>query len=310
MIKTVTRRTALASAAAAPVVAAGAAAVATPPQLLKFATPADHVRAFLKLNVSLETETVFYTYTGTLEAMVPGKEIVNLCACTSIVRREMEKKPEGHVMNIWEATVYHRPGEFTPLDEFVNPLNNRKVRPFHQREGRGQSLWTDNGPSFLRADGQWVSRYNADNPFKLEWMQAGERIWVSRYSSGVYLKNPLPKDKWPLEHSGPHLIYSEKTTNSCLARDLADPKITNVPNATYSLNVNMLWWPWLLMGEAPGHLVWNAHGAKVASADAIPAQTRALVEAIHPNITKPGVPWDGRHNLWTDYPKMRDPVKA
>ena len=90
---------------------------------------------------------------------------MRLVDSTTVIRRQVEVRPEGHHISIWEATVYHRPGASAPLNEFVNPLNGRTVRPFHQREGRGQSLWTENGPRFLRSDGSWASSTPNDNTY-------------------------------------------------------------------------------------------------------------------------------------------------
>ncbi|MGB1875295.1 MAG: DUF1838 family protein [Rhodospirillaceae bacterium] len=303
-----TRRNVLTTASAVPVaLAAGEVRAESALPKLKYSTPAENVRAFLKLHASLATETVFYTYAGTLEAMVPGQEIVNLVSTTTLIRRDVEVVPEGHRILVWEGTVYHRPGESEALDEFENPLNGRTVRPFHQREGRGEALWTDDGPSFRRHDGEWVSRYGPHNPYKLDWHQAGERIWMSRYSSGVYAKHPLNAEEWPLEYVGPDLLYSEKTTNNGLIREMADPSIVNA-SSTYSMSVGMLWWPWLMMGQTPGHLVWNTNGAKLSSLDTIPDATRQMIESVHPYLFKSGAPWEGRYSLWTDYPKMRKPV--
>ena len=310
MMTDVSRRTMLATAGALPVALAATESHAeSAPPLLTYSTPAEHVRAFLKLHASLATETVYYTYAGTLEAMIPGHEIVNLVSSTTLIRRDVEVRPEGHHISIWEGTVYHRPGETVALEEFENPLNNRLVRPFHQREGRGEALWTDSGVKFRRHDDTWVSRNGPDNPFKLEWHQSGERLWMSRYSSGVYAKHPLNAEQWPLEFVGPDLIYSEKTTNNGLIREMADPAVVNA-SSTYSMSVVMLWWPWLLMGQTPGHLVWNTQGVKLSSLDTIPSATRQMLESVHPALFKPGVPWEGRFSLWTDYPKMRTPVKV
>lgn len=301
------RRNLLAATGAAPVAfAASQARSQSQPPMLTFATTADHVRAFLKLHVSLKAETVYHFYIGTLEAMVPGKEIVNLVSSTTIIRRTVDPRPEGHHISIWEGTVYHRPGETEPLEEFVNPLNGRTVRPFHQREGRGEALWTDTGPRILR-NGEWTSRNPTDKPFTFNWSQAGERIWMSRYSSGIYTKNPLTPEQWPLESSGHDLIYSEKTTNSGLVREVADPAVLNA-SATYSLSSVILWWPWLLMGQQPGHLLWNTNGVKLSSLDQIPTATRKMMEKVHPVLFTPGEPWQGRISLWTEYPKTRQPA--
>jgi hypothetical protein len=307
-----TRRTVLAAAPAA--VAAGAAvsieaAAASPLQLLEFPTPESHVCAFIKILASLEDATVFHMYKGTMEALLPGRAPVKLVDSTTVIRRQVEVKPDGHHISIWEATVYHRPGHIEPLESFENPLNGRMVRPFHQREGRGHSLWTNEGSKFRRADGTWVSSNRTGKPYALEWTQAGERIWTSRYNAGVYVKHPLDPENWPLEFAGPDLLYSEKTTSNGLVRELADPSIVNA-SATYSLNQTMLWWPWLLMGQTPGFLVWNTNGVKLSSADALAVADRKLIEKIHPTIFDSGAPWEGHVNLWTDYPKMREPVPA
>jgi hypothetical protein len=307
------RRNILAAACTAPaavaVSKAAPADAASPPPPLEFPTPEAHVRAFIKLLASLEAETVFHTYEGTLEALIPGRAPVKLVDSTTVIRRQVEVKPQGHHISIWEATVYHRPGESEPLDAFVNPLNGRTVRPFHQREGRGESRWTEHGSQFLRSDGTWVSSNRTGKPFALEWSQAGERIWTSRYNSGVYLKHPLDPVNWPLEYAGPDLLYSDKTTSNGLVRELADPSVTNA-SATYSLNQAMIWWPWLLMGQQPGFLVWNTNGVKLSDPDAISVEHRKMVEQIHPMIFGPEAPWEGHVNLWTDYPKMRSPEKV
>jgi len=273
---------------------------------LDLGSSAAQLRAFLKLNVSLVAETVFYLYEGSLEAAVPGRGMVPLVASTSIVRRDVEPRPDGHLVSIWEATVYHRSGEKEPLDSFVNPLNGRTVRPFHQREGRNQILWTEAGPRFLR-QGQPIATHRSGAPFSLDWQRGGGRIWVSRQSSGVYGRNSLDPAVWPLEYSGPELLYSEKTTNSGVEHELADPNVTNAAS-TYALSQVMLWWPWLLMGQAPGFLVWDTQGVKLPGVATVPGDTRRLFEKVHPTIFGSGAPWDGEISLWTEYPQQRTPA--
>jgi hypothetical protein len=294
----------LALAAAGPTSASAPPPSATPPDL-DLSTPAAQLRAFLKLNVSLAAETVFYLYEGSLDAAVPGRGVVPLLASTSAVRREVEPRSDGYLVSIWEATVYHRPGENEPLDSLVNPLNGRTVRPFHQREGRSQILWTETGPKLVRGD-QIVSLNRSGAPFSFAWQRGGGRIWVSRESSGSYGRHSLDPVTWPLEYSGPELLYSEKTTNNGLERELADPAVTNA-GSTYSLSQVMLWWPWLLMGQAAGFLIWDTQGAKLPSLATLPADKRRLIEKVHPTIFGAAAPWDGQVSLWTEYPKQRRP---
>ena len=92
-------------------------------------------------------------------------------------------------------------------------------------------------------------------------------------------------------------------------REVAEPAV-QCASATYSLHQIMGWWPWLLMGQQPGFLAWNTNGVKLTAADQFPAATRKMIETIHPTILAPGVPWEGSVNLWTDYPKQRQPDKV
>lgn len=64
------------------------------------------------------------------------------------------------------------------------------------------------------------------------------------------------------------------------------------------------------MGQQPGFLAWNTNGVKLTAADQIPAATRKMIEKIHPTIFASGAPWEGSANLWTDYPKQRQPEKV
>ena len=74
--------------------------------------------------------------------------------------------------------------------------------------------------------------------------------------------------------------------------------------------MSLIWWPWLLMGQQPGFLIWNTNGIKLPNRDAISISDRRLVEAVHPTIFGSGTPWEGRLNLWTEYPQKRMPEKV
>jgi hypothetical protein len=311
----VDRRHALVTAGAMALTTAASGAATKPPAAaarptardLDLSTPEAQLRAFLKLFVSLEAATVFYLYHGTLDAAVPGRGIVPLLASTSLVRRLIEPQRDGWLVTIWEATVYHRAGEDEPAANFDNPLNGRVVQPFHQREGGNQSLFTVDGQFYLR-DGQRIPPRGGAKPFAREWHRAGDRIWTSRESWGVYAQSPFDPATWPLEYTGRDLQYSEKTTNSGFVHELADPGVVSA-SSTYSLNQVMLWWPWLLMGQQPGFLVWNTQGVKLPGLDALAPRSRRLIERVHPSLLGKESPWTGYVSLWTEYPKLRAPVK-
>jgi hypothetical protein len=272
---------------------------------LELSTPRAQLTAFMKLFVSLKPETVWYTYTGVLDIAIPGQPIAPLVGCTTLIRRQVVPQPDGsfHV-HLWEANVYHRPGETTLLREMVNPVTGRTVQPFHYREGLTTFVYSESAPYVMTGGNGLLNR--SAKPFDLTWQQAGDTIWTARE---LYADRPHPLDPavWKHESSGPRLQFSSISTHTGRVSELADPNVANA-SSTFTYQATMGWWPWLLMGQRPGYLIWRASGLKLPRADAIPAGTRTMVAQVYPKIFDPGEPWGEHALLWTDYPQQRKPA--
>ena len=82
-------------------------------------------------------------------------------------------------------------------------------------------------------------------------------------------------------------------------------------SSTYSLNQVMLWWPWLLMGQAPGFPDLEHAGRQAALAGGVqkPVLDGLLIQRAHPELLGDPAPWTGYVSLWTEYPKLRQPAK-
>jgi hypothetical protein len=292
----ISRRTILAAA-----VAAGAGARA---QSLKFdlTSPGGQRDSFLRLAFSTAESTLWYWYTGVVDLAAPGEPIAPLIGVDTLIRRRIEPQRDASVhVTSWEANYFHPIGGAAPLHMLRHARLERAVRPYHWREGPTTFVFSDRSPRVLGSDILPAS----DTPFAMRWQQAAGRIWTTRE---IYAapRHPLPLAAWPLESSGERLTFNSVSTYTGLVADMA----RDVPNVPCSFNYQaiMPWFPWLMLGQRPGHLVWRANGSKLATLADVPAEVRAAFAVVHPSILE-DVPWTQPTGLWQGYMNARTPAR-
>jgi hypothetical protein len=275
------------------------------------ASPREQLRAFVKVFVSLEAETVWYWFTGLLHAARPDKPVVPFLACDTLIRRDVLPQADGSFgVRTFEANYYHPPDSQDPAVRITNPLNGRAIEPFHYREGphvlvlsEGGSRWvagTDVKPAPV-ADGK------AQTQFAESWRQAGPVVWTTR-ETYTDRPHPLERTKWRLEASGTRMTFGSFANYFAPAAEVESRDVART-DCSFAYQALTGWWPWMLMGDVPGHVLWRANGRKLRSLDETPPESRAAFERLHPRLFATGFPWTTPASLWTDYPRERAPVQ-
>lgn len=256
----------------------------------------------MRLAFSGASGIVWYWYTGVIDLAQPGLPIVPLVGIDTLIRRSIERFDGGkfHVTS-WEANYFHAVGKTEPLYALEHPRLPRKVAPFHWREGPTTFVYSDRRPRVLGSDILPAS----DQPFNLRWHEAAGRIWTTRE---VYAapKHPIPIATWPLEASGTSLPFNSTSTYTGFVEDLA----RNSPTVPCSFDYQSIlpWFPWLLLGQVPGNLMWRANGLKLASVEDVPVEPRAAFAAVHPQIMEKTL-WSEPTGLWQGYMRARRPAQ-
>ncbi len=279
---------------------------------LDLVSPAGQLDAFLKIFVSRRPDTIWYWYTGILDAAIPGRPIVPLLACDTLIRREVLPQTDGsYAIRVFEANYFRLPDQPQPLQFFENPLNGRRVEPLHYREGPHFMVLSDRAPRFVvGADPGRILDGAPDRastaPFSLRWQRAGSLLWTTREN---YSDRPHPLDAsvWQLESSGVRQSGGSFSNYFADAAEVASPKRDRV-DCSFAYQAIFGWWPWLLMGQTPGYLLWRAQGRKLTSVAEIPTQSRAGFEQVHPRIFASGLPWTEPASMWDDFPRLRRPI--
>jgi hypothetical protein len=273
------------------------------------ATPREQLHAFMKVYTSLRAERVWYWYTGVLHAARPNEPVVPVIACDSLIRRDVLPQPDGSFgVRTFEANYYHPIDDPAPALRFRNPLNGRDVEPLHYREGPHVQVLSERGM-------RWVSGTEVAPPPARQdmavrsvatWQQAGPVVWATREMYGDR-PHPLDAATWRLESSGARMSFGSFSNYFTLASQLDDESVTRA-DCEFSYQALTVWWPWMLMGSAPGQMLWRANGRKLRSFDEIPADSRAGFERLHPTMFGEAYPWTEPTSLWSAYPREREPV--
>lgn len=267
---------------------------------LDLQTPRGNLQAYMKLHTSTAQARIWYWYTGIMEGAAGDGRVMPVVAVDTLIRRDVTPVAPGrYAIEMFEANYFHAIGASAPLRTLVNPLNGREVEPFHYREGPHHVIMSDQGI------------YAAGNPppkdapgFAPHWQSAGDQIWTTN-TFYIDRPHPLSLDRWPLEGNLRERVGSFANLFGSRA-ELADPR-SDTAKCTFVYEAFMEWWPWMLMGATPGHMLWHAGGRKLDSLVDLPAASRRGFEAIHPRIFEER-PWEELSMLTIDYPKQRKPV--
>ncbi len=130
-------------------------------------------------------------------------------------------------------------------------------------------------------------------PFSNGFFDAGNGMVQKRRHINLYYPAALQPDKWPRESAGKMNRVSEFFTTSAKLADLQNPEMTSV-HVTGSWSRVTPWLPWMLMGQAPGHIVYHSTFHSFDSLDGFKPKVLAHAEKHHPKMLEapPRDEWD------------------
>jgi hypothetical protein len=170
----------------------------------------------------------------------------------------------GEIMKTW-----HNP--YTNEDVRVVPIAND---PFNFTI----SEWAPEPPSYGGLNKDKPPR----RPLLLNWSEDGEGNVLLNTAIDLYYPNALNPEKWVRESSGPMNRVSEYFTYYMKKADVLNPRLTHIPHVGSWSRITP-WLPWMLMGQAPGHIAYICNygseplGEKGLSPDIV-AAARAMDE--------------------------------
>jgi len=260
----------------------------TGPYLNLLEKPEDNMIAYARLQGDLDSSKVKYGwYKGMVSAVMPDAAVQDLFimegfSCARLLPREdgigyhkvlrevgfyREQRfgRSGAIMQTWKNPLT---GEEVAVVPIANDPFNFDITPFFPEPPNYGGL--NAGKPFPKI------------PFKLPWMKEiyNNNVRLDTHIH-LYYPNALDPAKWPRESSGKMNRVTESFLYNINLDDLQNPNQTTTKYNGSWLRITP-WLPWMLMGQAPGHIVYTSFMGVVDSLDQLPEDLVMAAEAISP----------------------------
>ncbi len=277
------RRQLLTGAAATAGLAVGGGALAGEREPIDFQSPADNLRAWMKIYSDLDGNVDIYSwFSGHIFASVnPVSAMLPLLGFEGFAVNRCVPQGDGSFrVFINEVAFYKDIQTDRIIDSWLNPFTNERVEVFQLHAGPLTNQLTT-VRKFELPDGSFAER-----PFVLPWLISGDDAFVSIEFNDVR-DNPIQPDEWPRESVGEKIRVSESMQFMTKLSDLENPAVQRV-NPTMGWTLLRSWLPWMLMGRAPGHLFYRNVVQKLSSMNELPRRLLDETERRFPEyLTSP-----------------------
>ena len=107
----------------------------------------------------------------------------------------------------------------------------------------------------------------------------------------LYYPSALQPDEWPRESAGKFVRVSEMFRYVIRKEYLEDDSRTSIEYSGSWSRVNP-WLPWMLMGQAPGHVFYMGTMGGYDTLDMLSDEVRRYAEKHHPKYFEPPTKWE------------------
>lgn len=266
-----------------------AASAAVP---MRMQDPAWNRDAFARIQGNLDFGKVKYGwYAGTVCGVRDGEVVRPLMGFEGFSCTRLVDNRDGSYQKLLREVVYYKDlatGEV--LETFLNPYTNEQVRvvpvtndPFNIVIEK----YYPKGPSYGGLRAQEEER----RPMLLPWRMTDPDTVVLATDIHLFYPSALKPEEWPRESSGRFVRVSEMFRYVIRRADLEDPARTSVQH-TGSWSRITPWLPWMLMGQAPGHIFYIGTMGGYDNLDMLSANVRAYAEKNHPKFLDAPTRWE------------------
>jgi hypothetical protein len=229
--------------------------------------PANNLRALVRMTASLEERDVPWWYDGTIYGIVAGENPRPLVRFEGMELYWLRHLPDGEYELVGNTVTFFRDLETgRMLERFANPYTGRENQVPAAVQGGGPGRGFNYSVKGIRPT-KFIGQM-PEKPPVLDWSFARDQVWLhntTAYPPGL----PPPR--------------MQRQTMFAAQRDFLDERLASIP-ALFSSTVFMPWLKWMEMGDAAGHVVWHASGAKLASIAELPAEYRRRAEQEYPQL--------------------------
>jgi hypothetical protein len=219
------------------------------------------------------------------------------------------KQANGDYQRLCRELIFYRDlntGEL--MDSWLNPYTNEEVAVVDVANDPFNYVISDHFPDPPSYGGLNTEK-PPRRPFIRNWTLLNDDTVVLTSDIHLYYRNKLDPAIWVRESAGPMNRVSELFRYSIRREDIENDALTHMPH-TGVWNRITPWLPWMLMGTAPGHIVYAGTFSSVPSVDSVPAPVAKRVRERFPQYTVAPEKWvDPSYSSLENYARTQKPAK-
>jgi hypothetical protein len=299
---------------------AGLGALGTTPALaaksakewgFRFDDPIWNRDAWVRVQGDTKPGSQLYGYaSGTVIGVREGERLRPLFGFRVFSAFRLVKQPDNSYQRLLRELVFYtdpQTGEI--LDSWDNPYTKERVRVVDVANDPFNVVFSEYYP-----DPPTYGGLNKEKPPRrpliLPWQMWPNDTVVLETDIHLYYPSALQPDKWPRESSGPMSRVSELFRYFMRAEDMANPKLTHVPHNGVWARVTP-WLPWMLMGQEPGHILYQGMFTTAHDTSEIPENVLQRVKAKYPQYMNAPEKWvDPSLSSLENYARTEKPAPA
>ncbi len=284
--------TAAAATAAAGVLQTAQAATAAPTlkgPYIDLTTGKGTVNLMARINGNMdETKIKYGSASGIISGVREKEKVQDLFGFEVVAVAKNETQKDGSVRCYHrEAILYTNLATGEVLTEYKNPYTNELVKVVDVIN----DPWNEHFEEFAKPAPNYggLNQKEADSARKenvLPWQVLPNGQITALRNINLFYKSALQPDKWPRESSGPMNQVSECYTYVVNLADAQNPKLTSLQTTGTWSRVTP-WLPWMLMGAAPGHVLYQSTVMNFDDINFFKKPVRAHMEKNWPHMLVP-----------------------
>jgi hypothetical protein len=263
----------------------------SPPANPAFDTPKGMLETYVKLSGDTSGKNYGGFFSGHAFVWMPGKMITPVFGFTGFGLGSDHRQPDGSFHHLW-----HELGFYTDLktgqvlETWQNPFNNvncevmsisnRSVNLTFKTQLPDPAMMAKFGAHIL--DDNFAHQDDPGRPYGLPYTIIDDQLSIFADSVGL-VPNPLQPAVWKAASTGDTLSVGEFFMLTGSKKATLNPAVTNVPS-TGSWTRLGPYLPWMMMGEAPGHLFYRSATKKISGPEALPASLVAYTKQKFPEF--------------------------
>ncbi len=226
---------------------------------LDLTTGKGNMLAAARMNANLDESKIKYgSATGIVSGIRAGEAVRDLFGFEVVSVARAWKQPDGSFRILHRESIFYIDlATDKVLTEYTNPYTNERVKVVDVIN----DPWNELIEEFeARPPSYGGLNKNTDGPRKphvLNWRDVGSGLIAAQRNINLFYPSALQPDKWPRESGGKFNQVSENYTYFCRLDDMQNPAKTSLESTGTWSRVTP-WLPWMLMGQAAGHVMYES----------------------------------------------------